>query len=88
MAADSFRRKRDGSQRVFDFMRDPACHFPPCGLFLGLEQVGQVFEDQNIAQPLAGMLQRGHGDGSVEAGAMQCHFQLRGGRTHAVSAPQ
>ena len=50
MTADALRRKRDGSQRVFDFMRDPARHFPPGGLFLSLEQVGQVFEDQNIAQ--------------------------------------
>ena len=88
MAANPFRRKRDGSQWVFDFMRDPACHFPPGCLFLGLEQVGQIFEDQNIAQPLASMLQRSHGDGRIEAGTMQSYFQLRGGCAHAVGAPQ
>ena len=32
-----------------DFMRDPARHFPPGGLLLGLEQIGKIFEDHNVA---------------------------------------
>ena len=66
MPADALRRERDGGQRVLDLVRHPARHFAPGCLLLRLEQVGQIFEDQHIAQPLASMLQRGHGDGRVE----------------------
>ena len=62
MPANAFRRKRNGGQRILDFVRHPPRHFAPRGLLLGFQQVGQIFEDQNISQSLAFMLQRRHGD--------------------------
>ena len=88
MPANSLRRERNGRQRVLDFVRHPPRHFAPRGLFLGFQQIRQIFEDQNITESLASMLQRGHGDRGIEAGTMQRDFKLRGGRAHAVGAPQ
>src|SRR5579862_856316 len=88
MSSNALGRKRNGGQWILDLVRDPACHLAPCCLLLGLEQIGQVFKYQNVTQPLACVLQRGHGDGCVETGALQGHFELRGGCAHAVCPPQ
>jgi hypothetical protein len=39
MALDAFGRERDWSERVLDFVRYAARHFPPRGLLLPLQQV-------------------------------------------------
>ena len=88
MAANALRREGDGCQWVFDFVRYPARHFTPGGLLLRLQQVGQVLEYQNIAQPFSFMLKRRHRHGRVKWRRMQRYFQLCGGRTHAVRASQ
>ena len=47
-------------------MRDPASHFAPRRLFLRAQKIREIFEYDNVAQSLAGMLQCGHSYCHVE----------------------
>ena len=41
-----------GVKRILDLVRDPAGYFAPGRLLLRLQQIRQIFKDQNVAQAL------------------------------------
>ncbi len=54
---DALRRKRDRRERILDFMRHAPRDFAPCNLLLRLQQIGQVFEDDDVSESLRVVLQ-------------------------------
>ena len=79
VALDALGRERNRSQRILDLVRNPARHLAPCRLLLRLQQIAQVFKDNDIAQAPP-LLRAGHGS------HRDAHLQRRRRRWQSPSA--
>ena len=88
MTMNALGGKSDGSQGIFYFVRNAARDLTPGGLLLCAQQIGEIFEDQNISEARGGIVEGGDGDGHVELGVGQRDFHVGGGEAHAIGAAQ
>src|SRR6185312_1306000 len=65
-------------------MRHAAGHFPPCGFFLGLEQLAEIFEHNHVTEPLVAMLYGRDGNAGIDLVLFCRNFKLRRRDGHAV----
>ena len=101
MAANLLGTEADGCEGVLDLVGDAAGDFLPCGLLLRTEQLGGVFEDEDVPLMLAARALAGGGYFEESDGGEKVHsaaettvrcvnwrgdFDLAGSRTHAVAA--
>ena len=49
--------KRERRERILDLMRDAARHLAPCGLLLRAQNVGEVFQHDDVAGALPAIAQ-------------------------------
>ena len=94
--------ERDGGEGVLDLVGDAAGYFFPGTLFLGAQQFGGVFEDEDIAAMFTAGALEGEGTWAVggaafEQGDCGCevkdagaglHLHLGGSGSHAVCAAE
>src|ERR1039458_6869301 len=66
----------------------PAIRLPPRCLLLGFQEVGEIFEHDDITGALAVMPEGGDGHGDVQRCPRQLHLHLAGGHAHAIGAPE
>ena len=83
MAREALRGELDGSERILDFVGDAASDFLPGGGFLGVEEFGEIVEDQDIAGVGAAGSERADGDGDVEDAAGGEKLEFAGNDAHA-----
>ncbi len=92
VALDELGVERDGRERVFDLVSDAACDLFPGGLFLCAEKLGDVFEDEHVAEVLmrfSGVaFEEGDGGGDLERAGGRRHLHLVGGGAHAMRAAE
>ena len=80
MAANLFGAEADGSERVLDLVGDAAGDLFPGGLLLCAEQLGGVFEDEDVALMLAAQSLGGCGYFEQSDGGEQIHRAAEAGR--------
>ena len=73
----------DGSEGIFDFMRDAARDFLPGGGFLGVEEFGEIVEDDDVAGIGAARSKGADGDGGMENAARGEEFEFARDDAHA-----
>ncbi len=86
MPADALGGKRDGRERILDFVGDALRHFFPCQLALGAQKFGCVFDDQHVACLSVRELKAGAGNGQMNGAAAGVEFDLGGCCAHAMTA--
>jgi hypothetical protein len=82
VALDEFGVERDGSERVLDLVRDAARDFFPCTLLLREQQLGGVFDHQDVADGFAvgsRAFEQCDGGREVQHAGAGGHLHLRGG---------
>src|SRR4051812_16692780 len=84
MTPNALGGERDGSQRIFDLVGDTTRDLAPCRLLLCGEQIGKVFEDDHVAEPLLLVFQRGDCYRKCQLAAANDDLRLAGYRSHAV----
>ena len=50
--------KRERSEGILDLVRDAARDLAPCGLFLRAQQVGEIFQHNDVAGALSAIARR------------------------------
>ena len=92
VALDELGVEGDGRERVLDLVSDAARDLFPGGLFLRAEELGDVFEDEDVAEMLVCFVrvafEEGDGGGDLQRAGGRGHLHLVGGGAHAVGAAE